>query len=154
MMFARTPDGVRFATLEALSPTEPFSRTGRNLNANYKIQNIILVSGIFVFLRPKSSDMKIITKTTIKEYIDRNPKSRIALLDWVKKTEQAEWHNFSDIRKTFNSVDYVGNQHYVFNIKGNDYRLVVVIQFTPQHVYIRFIGTHAEYDNIKDIKNL
>lgn len=100
------------------------------------------------------SDMRIITKTTIKEYIDRNPNSRITLLDWVKKTENAEWHNFSDIRKTFNSVDYVGNQHYVFYIKGNDYRLVVVIQFTPQHVYIRFIGTHAEYDNIKDIKNL
>ena len=98
--------------------------------------------------------MRIITKTTIKEYIDRNPKSRIALLDWVKKTEQAEWHNVSDIRKTFNSVDYVGNQHYVFNIKGNDYRLVVVIQYMPQHVYICFIGTHAEYDNIKDIKNL
>lgn len=102
----------------------------------------------------KHSDMRIITKTTIKEYIDRNPNSRIALLDWVKKTEKAEWHNFSDIKKTFNSVDYVGNQHYVFNIKGNDFRLVVVIQFTPQHVYIRFIGTHAEYDNIKDIKNL
>ena len=98
--------------------------------------------------------MRIITKTTINEYIERNPQSRIALQDWVKKTERAEWHNFADIRKTFNSVDYVGNKHYVFNIKGNDYRLVVVVLFTPQHVYIRFIGTHTEYDKIKDIKNL
>ncbi len=98
--------------------------------------------------------MRIITKTTIKDYIVRNPQARTALLDWVRKTENAEWQNFADMKKTFISVDFVGNQHYVFNIKGNDFRLVVVVQFTPQHVYIRFIGTHAEYDNIKDIKNL
>ena len=55
--------------------------------------------------------MRIITKTTINEYIERNPKSRIALQDWGKKTEKAEWHNFADIRKSFNSVDYVGNKH-------------------------------------------
>ena len=59
-----------------------------------------------------------------------------------------QWHNLNDIRQTFNSVDYVGNQRYVFNIKGNDYRLVVVIQFTPQFVYVRFIGTHSEYEKI------
>lgn len=98
--------------------------------------------------------MRIITKTTIKDYIVRNPQAPTALLDWVRKTENAEWQNFADMKKTFISVDFVGNQHYVFNIKGNDFRLVVVVQFTPQHVYIRFIGTHAEYDNIKDIKNL
>ena len=63
-------------------------------------------------------------------------------------------HNFADIRTTFNSVDYVGNQHYVFNIKGNDFRLVVVIKFTPQQVFIRFVGTHAEYDKINNISNL
>ena len=98
--------------------------------------------------------MRIITKTTINEYIERNPQSRIALQDWVKKTERAEWHNFADIRQTFATVSQVGRQHYVFNIKGNDYRLVVVIQFTPQRVYIRFVGTHAEYDRIKDIQNI
>ena len=98
--------------------------------------------------------MRIIAKSTLVEYYTRNPQSKIALEDWYEKTRQAEWHNFADIRKTFNSVDYVGNQHYVFNIKGNDFRLVVVIKFTPQHVFIRFIGTHTEYDRIKDIQNL
>ncbi len=58
--------------------------------------------------------------------------------------------NFPDIRATFNSVDSVGNQHYVFNIKGNDFRLIVVIQFKHGYVYIRFVGTHAEYDKITD----
>ena len=51
-------------------------------------------------------------------------------------------------------MDSVGNQHYVFNIKGNDFRLVVVIKFTPQLVFIRFVGTHAEYDKITDISTL
>ncbi|MDR2937971.1 MAG: type II toxin-antitoxin system HigB family toxin, partial [Prevotellaceae bacterium] len=50
--------------------------------------------------------------------------------------------------KTFNSADSVGNQRYVFNIKGNSYRLVVVVKFTIQFVYVRFVGTHKEYDKI------
>lgn len=57
------------------------------------------------------------------------------------------------MKKTFNSVDRVGNQHYVFNIKGNDYRLIVVVKFMIKTVLIRFIGTHAEYDKI-DAKNI
>lgn len=52
------------------------------------------------------------------------------------------------MRADFNSVDYVGNQHYVFNIKGNNYRLVVAVKFTPKLVYIRFVGTHDEYMKI------
>lgn len=52
------------------------------------------------------------------------------------------------MKRTFNSVDSVGNQHYVFNIKGNSYRLVAVVKFTIKTVFIRFIGTHSEYDKI------
>ena len=52
------------------------------------------------------------------------------------------------IKKGFPSVDYVGHQRYVFSIKGNNYRLVVVIKFVPRFVFIRFVGTHAEYDKI------
>jgi mRNA interferase HigB len=64
---------------------------------------------------------------------------------WLPKMQSA-------MKKT--SVDSVGNKRYVFNIKGNGYRLVVLILFTPQRVYIRFVGTHAEYDKIKDIQNI
>lgn len=66
----------------------------------------------------------------------------------VYKTKRAEWDCFADVKDTFNSVDNVGNQHYVFNIKGNNYRLIAVIKFTIKTIFIRFIGTHREYDKI------
>lgn len=98
--------------------------------------------------------MVILTERRIREYYEANPASKSALQDWTKKVKEAEWKTFEDIKKTFNSVDYVGNQHYVFNIKGNDYRMVAVVKFTPQFVMIKFLGTHAEYDKLTDISNL
>ena len=98
--------------------------------------------------------MRIIAKSTLVDYYTKNPQAKTALEDWYQKTSEAEWKCFADIKRTFNSVDSVGNKRYVFNIKGSDYRLVVLILFTPQTVYIRFVGTHADYDRIKDIQTL
>ena len=84
----------------------------------------------------------------LSEYTFESQNIFLFLQEWVSKVKRSQWKCFADIKKTFNSVDSVGNQHYVFNIRGNNYRLVVVIQFTPQFVYVRFIGTHAEYDKI------
>lgn len=98
--------------------------------------------------------MRVIAKSTLVEYYTKHPSAQKPLEDWYETIKRAEWQNLNDIRVAFNTVDYVGNDRYVFNIKGNDYRLVVVIRFTKGRVYIRFIGTHAEYDKIKDIKNI
>lgn len=92
--------------------------------------------------------MRIISERTIRLYYEKHPSARVALENWAAVVKRSGWSCFADIKATFNSVDNVGNQHYVFNIKGNDYRLVVVIKFIPQFVLIRFIGTHAEYDRI------
>ena len=97
--------------------------------------------------------MRIVARTTLQKFWERNPQSKVALCSWYNTVAKAEWTCLADIKSTFNSVDYVGNQRYVFNIKGNDYRLVVVIKFTPKLVYIRFVGTHTEYDRI-DCKNI
>jgi len=102
----------------------------------------------------KTEDMRIISKSTLVNYYTKVPQSKTALEEWYEKTKKSEWTCFADIKNTFNSVDAVGNQRYVFNIKGNDFRLVVLIQFTPKTVYIRFVGTHKEYDAIKDIQNI
>ena len=96
--------------------------------------------------------MRIIARSKIIDYYTDNPDAEVALEEWYHKTKRAEWTCFADMKKTFNSVDNVGNQHYVFNIRGNNYRLVVVSKFTIKTVLIRFIGTHADYDKL-DVKN-
>jgi mRNA interferase HigB len=92
--------------------------------------------------------MRIFTEQRLKEYVEKHPEAKVALQDWVSTVKKSNWTCFADVKKTCNSVDSVGNQRYVFNIKGNNYRLVVVIKFTIGFVYIRFIGTHKEYDKI------
>ena len=108
----------------------------------------------YICSEKENNTMRIISKSKLIEYYTKEPKAKTALEEWYEKTKKSEWTCFADIKNTFNSVDAVGNQRYVFNIKGNDYRLIVLIQFTPKTVYIRFVGTHKEYDAIKDIKNI
>lgn len=97
--------------------------------------------------------MRIFTEQALKEFAERNPSSKTALQVWCKVVRKSEWRSLSDIKDTFNSVDYVGNQRFVFNIKGNEYRLVAVVKFSIDFVYIRFIGTHKDYDKI-DCKSI
>jgi len=92
--------------------------------------------------------MRIVTFSTIRDFSKKYPTADIALRDWYFKTTKSEWNSLSDIKQTFNSVDFVGNNRYVFNIKGNNFRLVAIIIFASKKVYIRFIGTHAQYDTI------
>jgi len=92
--------------------------------------------------------MVIISKTTLKRAINSYPETEQALNNWYDLTRQSDWKNFNAMRKTFNSVDTVGNDRYVFNIKGNHYRLIALILFKIRTVYILFIGTHKEYDSV------
>ena len=100
--------------------------------------------------------MRIISHRKLRDFYESKGRedSKIALERWYQIAEEAEWKNFSDIRVDFPNADYVGNQHYVFNIKGNNYRLIVVIKFTINRIFIRFVGTHKEYDKIAPIKRV
>lgn len=98
--------------------------------------------------------MRIVTHKRIKEFVESHADSENALNFWYHTVTAKNWDSINDIRSDFNTVDYVGNHRFVFNIKGNDYRLVSIISFNAKKVYIRFIGTHSEYDKIKDIKNI
>ena len=126
-----------------------------------KILNIILYFKIFfcisiqiiIFALTDKADMRIIARNKIIEYYTRHPDAETALEDWYQKVKKAEWTCFADMKQIFGSVDSVGNQHYVFNIRGNNHRLIVVVKFTIKLVLVRFIGTHAEYDLI-DAKNI
>lgn len=97
--------------------------------------------------------MRVIAISSLKRFWEKHPDAEFALKEWYIKTCQAKWASLADMRKTFNSVDYVGSQRYVFNIKGNHYRLIAAVKFVPKLVYIRFFGTHEEYDKI-DAKNI
>ena len=92
--------------------------------------------------------MRIVTFRAIKEYVEKDSNAAIALYEWYYKVKKTNWNNLLELKKDFNSVDYVGNERYVFNIKGNHYRVVCIIIFASKKVYIKFIGTHSEYDKI------
>lgn len=98
--------------------------------------------------------MVIITKKAIQDYGQANTNSIDALNDWYIRVKLADWSNFNELQRDFPSCDFVGNDRFVFNIKGNRYRLVVIIHFDIRTIYIRFLGTHSEYDKIKDIQNI
>lgn len=94
--------------------------------------------------------MIIHNKQLIEEYIDGHADSKKALARWVELVEEAHWENSNDLKRDFPSADGVGNHRYVFNIKGNNYRLVTLIIFLAGAMTIRFIGTHSEYSKLKD----
>jgi len=95
--------------------------------------------------------MVIISYVRIKEFINVHKEATDTLNNWYRLCEMADWSNIHDIKKVFNSVDAVGNDRYVFNVGGNNYRVVAMIFFDIRTIYIRFVGTHREYDRIKNI---
>jgi mRNA interferase HigB len=92
--------------------------------------------------------MVVISYRTIREYTNQHSDVEDQLNNWYKIAEKSDWANFNEMRRMFNSVDAVGNDLYVFNIKGNDYRLIVRIIFRVRTIYIKFIGTHKEYGKV------
>jgi len=93
--------------------------------------------------------MVVIAKKAINEFIENYPMSAKPMFEWYLKTKEADWTNFADIKKVFGATDSVGNGLYVFNIGGNKYRLIARIIFGARTVFIRFIGTHKDYDKVK-----
>jgi mRNA interferase HigB len=92
--------------------------------------------------------MVILIKKTLLAFAEKHPTSAASLNNWYNIAKAADWNKLADIKEVFNNVDYVGNDRYVFNIKGNNFRLVAMIFFDKRTLFIRFIGTHAEYDKI------
>src|SRR5690606_23131206 len=92
--------------------------------------------------------MVIIAHPAIREFATIYPELQTPLARCYEITANADWSNYAEMKKTFNSVDAVGNGLFVFNIKGNDCRLIARILFKTRTVFIRFIGTHKQYDDL------
>jgi mRNA interferase HigB len=90
----------------------------------------------------------IIAKAKIIAFYEVETKAKEPLLQWYNITLLSKWKDFHDIKQTFNSVDSIGNDRYVFNVGGNKYRIVAMIHFSTRTLYLRFVGTHKQYDKI------
>ena len=90
----------------------------------------------------------MLSKAILMSFVERFPETEEAIFRWYGQTSAANWKNFSEMKNSFNAVDAVGNDRYVFNIKGNHFRLIALIIFKVRTVFVLFIGTHKEYDEL------
>lgn len=97
--------------------------------------------------------MRVIAKRTLREFWEQNPDSEQQLLSWYQETSKKEWESPNEIKEQYASASILKNSRVVFNICGNKYRLIVEINFPRKWFFVRFIGTHKEYDKI-DANNI
>lgn len=92
--------------------------------------------------------MNVISKRTIDQFIKKHRDAKDQLLSWYKETERADWKSPQDIKDRYNSADFLRNNIVILNIKGNSYRLVIKVAYNTKTVFIKWIGTHAEYSKM------
>jgi mRNA interferase HigB len=96
--------------------------------------------------------MRVIAKRTLREFWLKHANSEQALKLWYNEADKSTWLHPNDIKADFPDASILANNRVIFNIKGNSFRLIVKISYRHQTVWIRFIGTHAEYDKIDATK--
>jgi mRNA interferase HigB len=92
--------------------------------------------------------MRIISKKTLKSYWEKEPVAKMPLEAWHAEARNAEWSSPADVKANYATASILKDGRVVFNIGGNKYRLVVWINYDFCTIYIRFVGTHKEYDEI------
>ncbi|MBV6272248.1 type II toxin-antitoxin system HigB family toxin [Alcaligenaceae bacterium CGII-47] len=92
--------------------------------------------------------MRVIAISTLRQFWEKHPDAEQPIKVWVDEANQAHWNKPSDVKAQYHSASVLKNRRVVFNIKGNDYRLIIAITYRLSIVYVKFIGTHAEYDKI------
>jgi mRNA interferase HigB len=97
--------------------------------------------------------MRVIAVSTLRAFWERYPDAEPPLKAWYEEATGASWSQPADIKAQYRSASVLKNRRLVFNIKGNDYRLIVAIAYKLQIVYVKFVGTHQEYDAV-DAENV
>ncbi len=92
--------------------------------------------------------MRIISKKILREFWLKHSDSEQQLKSWFREASDADWKGPKEIKREFPSASFLADNRVVFNIKGNKYRLIVKMNYEYQMTWIRFVGTHAEYDKI------
>jgi mRNA interferase HigB len=92
--------------------------------------------------------MHVIAKRTLREFWEDHPDSEQPLKAWHGIARSSTWRTPADIKAQFRSASVVANNRVILNIAGNKYRLIIAVRYRIQRIYVRFIGTHREYDRI------
>ena len=92
--------------------------------------------------------MRIIALSGLRRFWTRYPDAETPLRAWYAQASRAIWKTPADIKAAYRSASFTANRRVVFNIKGNDYRLVVAVRYDRGLMYVRFVGTHLQYDQI------
>lgn len=92
--------------------------------------------------------MRVIAVSTLKAFWERFPEAEQPLKAWYEEATKASWMQPADIKAQYRSASVLKNRRVVFNIKGNDFRLIVAVAYRLQVVYVKFVGTHKEYDAV------
>ena len=92
--------------------------------------------------------MRVISRKTLQDFWGRHADAEQALKAWFHEAKAAHWRSYADIKARYGTADALPGNRVVFNIKGNTYRLIVRTHYNTGIVFIRFIGSHAEYDRI------
>ncbi|KDB60435.1 type II toxin-antitoxin system HigB family toxin [Bordetella bronchiseptica] len=92
--------------------------------------------------------MRVIALSTLRQFWEKHPAAEQPLKAWVDEASKARWAQPADIKAQYRSASILKNRRVVFNIKGNDYRLIVAVAFKLGIVYVKFVGTHVEYDRV------
>lgn len=96
--------------------------------------------------------MRILSKSTLREFWQKHEDCENQLLSWYKEVKLRDYATPEELIESFSNCRSIGEQRYIFNIKGNKYRLVVKVNFDLKTIWVRFIGTHNEYDNINALE--
>lgn len=102
-------------------------------------------------VRELCNDMRVLSKQTLKKFWESEPRHLVAkgpLESWLEEAKAAKWKHPNDLKSTYRNASVLKNGRIVFNIKGNDYRLVVSINYVIGNVYVCWVGTHEDYDKI------
>lgn len=92
--------------------------------------------------------MRIISRKALRVCWEKYPDVETPLKAWYRTAKAANWSTPADIKAQYRTASFVGNDRVVFNIAGNKYRLIVAVNYAYQALYIRFVGTHRQYDRI------
>jgi len=95
-----------------------------------------------------SCSVRIISTRTLRDFAARQPAAEQSLLAWADEVRKAQWTQPADVKAHFGSASILKSRRVVFNVKGNEFRIVAAVAYQLGVVYIKFVGTHADYDRI------